>query len=176
MRQIGGRKMSRNRQQFFQTRRVTDRFIVELSQTGSALACLFRKDDRNNLYLPLSTIEYHECAVKHQQRIIRLTLSLILSLPVQCGLKPVCRLVSEVSHRPSRERRKLALIRQLSLTKMMLEIFCRRLIARFEGSVFFNDSLVAAAPDDHVGVCSYERILRYAFAALNRLQEKCVVR
>ena len=76
----------------------------------------------------------------------------------------------------AREWRKLALVRQLSLTKMTLEIFRRRLRAHFQRSVLFNDRFVAAAPDNHVRVGSYKRILRYSFATLDRLQEKCVTR
>src|SRR6266446_387902 len=106
MRQSGRQALSLvNQQQFFETLRVSDRFIVELAQTGWTIAGLFRKDYRNNLYLPLSTVEYDKRAVNHQQSIIRVTLSLFLSLPVQCGLEPVCRLISKVSHRPARERR-----------------------------------------------------------------------
>src|SRR5256885_16257724 len=128
MRQSRRMALSRvNQQQFFETLRISDRFIVELAQTGWTIARLFRKDHRNNLYLPLSAVEYDECAIKHQQSIIRVALSL-LSLPVQSGLEPFCRLISEVSHRPARERRELALVRQLALTKMTLEILCRRLM------------------------------------------------
>src|SRR6266576_1133564 len=123
MRQSGRRVLSRvNQQEFFETLRISDRFIVELAQTGWTIACLFRKDHRNNLYLPLSAVEYDECAIKHQQSIIRVALSLFLSLPVQSGLEPFCRLISQVSHRPARKRRELALVRQLALTKMTLEI------------------------------------------------------